>query len=173
MDADRSDTGALSRRLLLVALLPILLAAGLLVWQWQQLTDLRAAEDDDRAAVEAATEVTLAWASVDHRKADDYVESVKQGATGDFLREFSASEAALRALLKDNKSVQVPTIPEDGVGLVERSGDEARVLVAMDATVDNTSVERPQPREYRMQVTVTKVDGEWLVSGMEFIDAQV
>jgi hypothetical protein len=39
--------------------------------------------------------------------------------------------------------------------------------------VDNTSVKQPQPREYRLQVTVTRVDGDWLVSGMEFINAQV
>jgi Mce-associated membrane protein len=161
-----------SLRLLALVLVPVVLAAALAVWQWLELADQRAAEDDDRAAVEAATEVTLAWASVDHRRADEYVETVKEGATGAFLKEFSASENALRALLKDNKSVQVPTIPEDGVGLVERSGDEARVLIAMDATVDNTSVKRPQPREYRLQVTVSKVEGEWLVSGMEFIDVQ-
>jgi Mce-associated membrane protein len=160
-------------RLGVVVVVPILLAAALLTWQWQRLDDLRTAEADDEAAVAAAKEVTLAWASVDHRKADEYVAAVKEGATGSFLEEFSASEAALRALLEDNESVQVPTIPDDGVGLVERSDDEARVLIAMDATVDNTSVDEPQPREYRLQVTVTKVDGEWLVSGMEFIDAQV
>ena len=120
----------------------------------------------------AATRETLAWASVDYRKADEYVASVEESATGEFLAQFQESEKALRQLLATNKSVQLPTIPEGGVGLVERKGDQAKVLVAMDATVTNKASREPQPRQYRLLVTLDKVEDEWLTSGLEFIDAQ-
>jgi Mce-associated membrane protein len=152
--------------------LPVAAAAG--VWQWQaaEHRDAQASLDKDQAALAAAREQTLAWASVDYRTVDDYIAKVEAGATGDFLTQFQQSEKPLRQLLAANKSVQVPTIPDDGVGLLERDGDEARVLIAMDATVTNKSTKTPQPRQYRLQVTVVDEDGHWLTKGLEFIDAQ-
>jgi hypothetical protein len=182
VDADRPDGPAVTRsggrsRLLpvllaLLLVLPVVAAAAL--WRWQA-AELGTAEDgrsEDEAAVTAATRETLAWASVDWRKADEYVTTVEDGATGAFLSQFQDSEPALRQLLASNRSVQVPTIPKDGAGLLERSGDEARVLIAMDATVTNKSAKTPQPRQYRLEVTLTKQDGDWLTSGLEFIDAR-
>ena len=169
-------TGARSRLsgvlLGLALVVPVVAAAG--VWQWQsaELDDAQGSHSEDRAALNAATRETLAWASVDYRKADEYVASVEGTATGAFLKQFQESEKALRQLLASNKSVQVPTIPEGGAGLLERDGDQARVLIAMDATVTNKASKTPQPRQYRLQVTLDKVDGEWLTSGLEFIDAQ-
>jgi Mce-associated membrane protein len=66
----------------------------------------------------------------------------------------------------------VPTVPEGGVALLERDDDQARVLVAMDAAVTNKSAKRPQPRQYRLQVELTRTEGEWLISGLEFIDGR-
>lgn len=151
--------------------LPVILAAGLWVWQHREHQAADESRAEDRAAVTAATRETLAWASVDYRKADDYVTSVEAGATGDFLAQFQKSEPALRELLRTNKSVQVPSIPKDGAGLLERDGDQAQVLIALDATVTNKSTKTPQPRQYRLQVSLVKTGGEWLTSGLEFIDA--
>jgi Mce-associated membrane protein len=156
--------------LVLVLALPVVLAGALWFWQARELEQAEDARAEDRAAVNAATALTLAWASVDHRKVDEYVESVTSGATGDFLQEFENAEPFLRQTLKDNKSVQVPTIPKEGAALLERSGDDARVIVAMDAAVSNKQTKRPQARQYRLQVTLQKEAGEWLVSGLEFID---
>lgn len=166
----RSSLSIILLALLLVV--PVVAAAAL--WRWQS-GELEAAQDrrvEDQAALTAATRETLAWASVDWRKADEYVTTVEDGATGAFLSQFQKSEPALRQLLSTNKSVQVPTIPKDGAGLLERDGDEARVLIAMDATVTNKSTKTPQPRQYRLEVTLTKQDGDWLTSGLEFIDAR-
>lgn len=114
----------------------------------------------------------LTWGAVDHRRLDDYVESVKESATGDFLEQFEQSEEALRELVAENRSVQLPTVPPDGIGLLERIDDTARVLVAMDATVTNKATEQPQPRQYRLQLTLLEEDGTWRVSGLEFVDAR-
>jgi Mce-associated membrane protein len=144
--------------------------AAWLVWSGRA-HDAESTRTEDRAALDAATLETLNWASVDYRKADDFVTRVKQGATGKFLQQFEQSEKALRTLIRQNRSVQVPSIPKDGAALLERRGSEARVLIVMDANVTNTSTSTPQPRQYRLQVTVTKVDGRWLTSNLEFVDA--
>lgn len=153
-------------------LLPIAVAIGLWIWQDGQRDAAVAAAAEDRAALNAATLQTLNWASVDYRDVDAFVEKVSAGATGPFLQQFQESETALRRLIGSNESVQVPSIPRGGAGLLERRGDEARVLIVMDAQVTNTSAPKPQPRQYRLQVTVSKVEGEWLTSELEFIDEQ-
>jgi Mce-associated membrane protein len=158
--------------LALVALLvPVVLTAVLWVTQSRQVAAAEDVRAEDRAALDAATRETLNWASVDYRKVDDFVDTVKEGATGTFLQQFQQSETALRTLINQNKSVQVPTIPKDGAALLERRGNEARVLIVMDANVTNKSATTPQPRQYRLQVTVSKVDGRWLTSNLELVDA--
>ena len=178
MDADRPDARSLSARLgsrsstLALLLVPVLLAGALWVWQEQRYDAAREQADTDRAVLEAARSGVLTWGAVDHREVDEYVEAVKESATGDFLTQFEQSEPALRDLLQQNRSVQVPTVPADGVGLLERIDGTARVLVAMDATVTNKATEQPQPRQYRLQLTLLEEDGTWLVSGLEFVDAR-
>jgi Mce-associated membrane protein len=159
-------------RVVLALLLPVLVAAGLFVWQDGERDAAAASAAEDRAALNAATLQTLNWASVDYRDVDSFVAKVQAGATGDFAQQFDESEDALRELIESNESVQVPTIPNGGAGLLERRDDQARVLIVMDAQVTNTSAKTPQPRQYRLQVTVSKVEGRWLTSQLEFIDEQ-
>ncbi len=154
----------------LVLALPLLLAAGLWWWQADELAQVRDQRAEDSAAVNAATALTMAWASVDYREVDAYVEAVRAGATGDFRDQFENAEPFLRRTLVDNKSVQVPTIPKGGAALLERRDGQARVLVAMDAQVSNKRTNRPQARQYRLQVQLAEEEGRWLVSGLEFID---
>ncbi len=181
VDADRPHDGAMTAPsprapgvvrtalALLAVLLPAVSGVALWAWQNNEHGSAVAARDADRAAVKAATAEVLAWASVDYRKIDDYFVSVEKGATGKFLEEFKQSEKPLRSLLAENKSIQVPTIPKDGAGLLERRGDTARVVVALDASVSNTSSKSPQPRQYRLQLTLVRVDGRWLTNNLELV----
>lgn len=155
--------------LVLLLLVPPVAAAGLWLWQRDVYATERDQRAEERAVLVAAAEGTTAWASVDYTDVDAYFARVQEVATGDFLAEFQDSEASLRSLLVENESVQVPVIPKGGVGLLERTGDSARVLVAMDATVTNKNTETPQPRQYRLQLVLDRVEGEWLISTLEFV----
>lgn len=154
--------------LLAVLLLPAV-AGGVLWWQHDRNEAAVAAREEDRAAVRAATREVRTWATVDYRKLDEYFEAVRAGATKQFLDEFTQTEEVLRRELVANEAVQVPSFPKGGSGLLERQGDRARVVVAFDAVVTNKTTQGPQPRQYRMQVTLEKVKGEWLTSVLEFV----
>jgi len=172
MTAPPNTRGPAAVRTVLAVIAVLLPAAsGVALWWWQdqEHATVAASRDADGAAVQAATREVMAWASVDYRKVDEYFASVEKGATGKFLEEFKQSETPLRSLLTENKSVQIPTIPKDGAGLLERDGTTARVVVALDATVSNTSTKSPQPRQYRLQLTLQKVGGTWLTSNLEFV----
>lgn len=153
----------------LLVVLPLVIGATLLVLARGEYADQRDERAQDRAALNAATANTLAWGSVDYRELDAYFTAVKDTSTGEFLEQFAATEEDLRSLLVENESVQVPIIPRGGAALLEREGDTARVIIAMDANVSNVTTETPQPREYRLQVTLTRVDGEWRTSVLEFV----
>jgi len=150
----------------------VLVAAGS-IWTWTWAVGEREAqqreEKADRAAVEAGREVALDWTRVDFRDAQGYVDLVASHATGSFLEEFTDSGDALIELMKANKSVQTASIPPDGIALIERDGDAAEVAVALDAEVTNVSTPTPEPRQYRLKITLELVDGEWLTSGLEFV----
>ncbi len=60
--------------LVLVLALPVVVAGALWLWQARELDQAEDALAEDRAAVNAATALTLAWASVDHREADEYID---------------------------------------------------------------------------------------------------
>ena len=160
------------RTLLAVLLVVLPLVVGGVAW-WltdREHDDAEAGRAEDRAVVDAATLEVLNWATVDYRELDDYFDVVREGATGQFLDEFTQTEKTLRQGLVQNESVQVPTIPKNGAGLLERDGDTARVVVAFDAVVTNLATKgKPQPRQYRMQVTLKKVDGDWLTERLEFV----
>jgi Mce-associated membrane protein len=152
-----------------IVLLPPVLGAGVFAWQHHEHDRAEAAKQLDADAVRAATLEVQNWAAVDYRKLDSYFKLVEGGATGKFLQEFTQTEPTLREGLTKNKSVQVPTIPKNGAGLLERDGNNARVVVAFDAVVTNISTKGPQPRQYRMQVTLQKVGGRWLTDNLEFV----
>ena len=152
-------------------LVPVVMSAVLWRLQADRVGELEAAASTDRDALMAATRETLALSTIDYRKTDEYVAAVKQGTTGAFLAEFEKTEEQAITFIKQNRSVQVPSIPKDGAALLERRGGEARLLVAMDVQVSNRAIKTPQPRQYRLQVTMTKVGARWLISDLEPVDA--
>lgn len=157
-------------------LLLVPLVAAVALWRWQagELETVQSLRDQERAAVNAATLQTMTWANVDHRKADEYVEAVQKGSTGNFLELFKARAEFTKKLLRDNETVQVPSIPKDGAALLELDGSTAQVLVAVDATVQNAAIRKagkgPQPRQFRFKVTLSRVDGRWLTSDLGLVD---
>ena len=171
--SDPSSPGAARHRpvaaLLVVCGLVLLLTAALLVWQARAASDLAQDRELDSEAVAAARAQTMDWASVDFRDAEAYVETVKANATGDFLDKFEKTDETLVNLIVTNKSKQVPTVPPGGVGLIEREGDTARVVVALDATVTNISTPEPAPRQYRLMLTLHRVDGQWRTAQLELV----
>lgn len=151
-------------------LLPVLAGVSVYLWQDSERDNAVVAAQRDKDVVRAATQEVLTWAQVDYQQLDDYFTRVKAGATGEFLDQFEQTEQTLRQGLTENQSVQVPTIPRNGVALLERNGNQARVIVAIDAVVTNRATEgKPQPRQYRMQATMQEVGGRWLISKLEYV----
>jgi Mce-associated membrane protein len=119
--------------------------------------------------LEAARSEVQAFINIDYRRMDESIEAVLAGATGKFQEQFDKAGGDLRRILTENKSVMVGKVLSAGVVSIDK--DSARVFVGTTATVRNTLTNnRPQGREFRLQVDLVDVDGEWLAADIQFLD---
>lgn len=89
------------------------------------------------------------------------------GATGEFKSEISSQKSPFINVIKQQKVSSAGSISAAGIESV--NGDNASVLVAAAATVKNSQSPAGAARDYRMQVTMQKVNGQWLASQVEFV----
>ncbi len=155
----------------IVVLALALLAAAIYIWRIQddRLDRAQEAEELDTAAVAAAEDQAMAWTTVDYRKINEYVASIKKGAGGGFLTELEKTEKTLKELTVKNKTVQSAEIPPGGAALVERSGDDATVIVAVDTRVTTRTQPKATERQFRLKLTLQRKDSGWLTTGLEFV----
>lgn len=142
---------------------------GVLVFQ-QARDDQRAQEEQERygAVLAAARDEVEAFINIDYRNAQESIDAVAEGATGDFAEQYDSSSQGVIDLLEQEKSVM------DGevlwAGVTDLDSDSATVLVATTGTVQNQSTDNEKvARYFRLKLDLQKVDGEWLTNNLEFV----
>ena len=118
--------------------------------------------------VAAASDEALALVNIDYRDLDTTYDTVRAGATGQFLKEYTESWDEQVDLFKQSKSVSTGKIRAAGVSTID--DDSASVMVVVEGTAQNTATgNEPQQRRYRWRLDVVDVDGAWLVNKLEFV----
>lgn len=141
-----------------VVLVALLATSGVLWWQDR--------DHLDDGAVAVAREEASNFFSLDHRTAQKDVDRVLSLATGTFKKEYAAKADEVVAGVKKKRLVVDATVPEQGSAVEYLHGDRAQVLVAVDVTTTLASG-TPEESHYRTRVKLSRVDGVWLVSGLE------
>lgn len=149
----------------LVALVLALAAAAVLTWRTTEQRDDEAAAG--RSAVAAAEAQVLELTTLDQRRIDDQLATLRSHTTGEFRRQFEGILTTFATVVKEQKIQATGSI--GGSGLERLDGRRATVLVASVAEVTNAGAKNPVPRTYRIRVNLSLVEGEWLTSGMEFV----
>jgi Mce-associated membrane protein len=156
---------------LLVAGLVILLAAALVVTgmlgrRWYDQVQVSDARDQ---AVAAARQTTVNFVSISASTVDRDLQRISAGATGEFRDEFSKDQAQVRTAVVDNKVDSKGTVLRAAV--VSATAHAVVVLLAVDATVKNTSAPDGRLSHYRIQVNMARDahSGKWLVSQLQFV----
>jgi Mce-associated membrane protein len=153
-------------RLLAVALLGALAAAGVFGRQWYDQWQLDTARQQ---AVAAARQETVDFVSISAATIDGDLKRIADGATGEFRDEFTRDMPQVRAAVVENKVQSSGTVLRAAV--VSASARAAVVLVALDATVKNTKAPDGRLSHYRIQVSLNRDggSGHWLVSQLQFV----
>ncbi|MFZ2176279.1 MAG: hypothetical protein WAW17_20020 [Rhodococcus sp. (in: high G+C Gram-positive bacteria)] len=142
----------------------LVVAAVLLV-----LDNRSAAERDDRrqAFVDTARQTVLNLTTIHPESAKEDVDRIVAGASGQFREEFEGREDPFVGVVKEANVTTEGEIVESA--LEREDGLSADVLVAARTMVSSTDQPEPAPRDFRMRVTVTDVDGKLTASKVEFV----
>jgi len=133
--------------------------------------------DRDRTAVEqerygdvlasARTEVE-AFINIDYQQAQQSIDAVAAGATGDFAKQYDTATSSVIDVLKRNESVMEGQVLWAGVTTLD--ADSATVIVATTGTVANVSTDNmPVARYFRLKLDLQKVGGAWKTANLEFV----
>jgi Mce-associated membrane protein len=162
----RSPGAWLTIGVLLVALLATVVATGVLGRRWY---DQRQLDAGRQQALAAARQTTVNFVSISAASVDRDLQRIADGATGQFKDEFSQDTPQVRAAVVANNVDSHGTVLRAGVVSADRRS--AVVLLAVDATVKNTSAPDGRLSHYRIQTSLVRDahSGRWLVSQLQFV----
>jgi Mce-associated membrane protein len=150
----------------LVVLVGALVAAGLAGRAWYDQSQL---DGYRQQALAAARQTTVNFVSISAATVDADLRRIADGATGQFKDEFTGDMAQIRGAVLANKVDSRGTVLRAAVVSLNRRS--AVVLVAVDATVKNTSAPDGRLSHYRIQVNLARDahSGRWLVAQLQFV----
>ncbi|GAA1257439.1 hypothetical protein [Oryzihumus leptocrescens] len=142
----------------------VALAVSLLLW----VESGRAADrrDGTRAATAAARTAVETMLSYDYKTFDQHTAQVDALLTGAFRTEFdNGTKQSVKPLAVANQAVVQARASE--VGVMSASDNTVRVLAFVNQATTSAKLDRPQVDQNRVILTMSRVDGRWLVSKVE------
>jgi Mce-associated membrane protein len=116
----------------------------------------------------AASKEATAFVNIRYDTAQESIDAVMVGATGDFRDQYAQATDALITLLQDNKSIRTGEVIWAGV--VAQDPDSATVILATTGTVQNNQTgANPKAENYRIQMDLVSEKGKWLTSDLQFV----
>ncbi len=149
-----------------VWVIAVVALAGVLVWQVVELREDR--RDDARRdeVREVATAQVLDLTTLDSDTVDQKLESMTSRTAGEFTDQIGTITATFADLVRTNDIAASGVV--DSAAVSRLTKDDATVVVASTATVSEAGGE-PSQRTYRLRVTLEQGDGDWKITGMEFV----
>lgn len=142
----------------------VALAVSLLLW----VESGRAADrrDGTRAATAAARTAVETMLSYDYKTFDQHTAQVDALLTGAFRTEFdNGTRQSVKPLAVANQAVVQARASE--VGVMSAGDNTVRVLAFVNQATTSAKLDRPQVDQNRVILTMSRVDGRWLVSKVE------
>ena len=147
-----------------LALALVALVVSLLLW----VEAGRAADRSNgtRAATSAARTAVESMLSYDYKTFDEHTKAVDALLTGSFRAEFDkGTTESVKPLAVQNQAVVQARAGE--VGVMSASDNTVRVLAFVNQSTTSAKLDRPQVDQNRVILTMSKVEGRWLVSKVE------
>lgn len=146
------------------AVLAVVLAGLIATSAWLWSSNPGYSSDLDQSATAVARQQVINFFSLDHRHVESDADRVMSLATGKFKQQYAQQRERVEQGVRKKKLVVTAEVPDNGAAVEYQHGDEARVLVAVDATTARAGAAKPDTNRYRVRLTLQRIDGQWLVS---------
>lgn len=141
--------------------------ASLAGWLGYRTYESNRAEEQRNVFLQTARQGALNLTTIDWQNAEADVQRILDSATGNFYDDFQQRAEPFVQVVKQAQSKSVGSVSEAGL---ESAGDsEAQALVAVTVQTTNAGAPEPQPRAWRMRISVQQIDGQAKVSKVEFV----
>ena len=164
---ERAQSAGFRRGLLVFLLAALLVASGSLIWLVAHRTGSGADTSAEREQVMSLSDQFVLRMGTygpdlldDQGQMPDYRSGVKELITAKFATSFDTQVGAAEGLVKQTGVTRKADVYATGVSSLD--DDSADVLVA-GAFTDSYKNKPGEPLAVRMQVSLVKVDGKWLV----------
>ncbi|AEF39344.1 flagellar basal body-associated FliL family protein [Hoyosella subflava] len=148
----------------LVVIVGLGAAAGYLFFQLRA-ADARDAQRQDY--LQAARQTVLNLTSITPETARDDIDRILATATGEFEREFDGRiDPFVSVVVEANVATEGEIIE---AGLESETDSGGTVLLAARTYVTNVAQTEPQPRDFRLRVSIVEEDGVMKTSNVEFV----
>jgi Mce-associated membrane protein len=117
--------------------------------------------------VEVGRQGAVNLTTISYTEADADVQRILDSSTGTFYDDFKKRSQPFVEVVKQAQSKSEGTVT--AAGLESQAGDQAQVLVAVTVNTTIASAPEPQPRSWRMRISVQKVSDGAKVSNVEFV----
>jgi Mce-associated membrane protein len=165
---ERTDPVATSLRLAaLVGVLVVVALAGLAIFLGVRAYQAHQLNDQRNLLLETGRQTALNLTTIDWQHADADVQRILASATGEFFDDFAQRSKPFVDVVKQTQSTSVGTVTESG--LESLTGNEAQVLVTVAVKTTDSAASQPDPRNWRMRMTVEKVGNGAKVSDVQFV----
>lgn len=145
----------------------VLALASLAGWLGYRTYESNRAEEQRNVFLQTARQGALNLTTIDWQNAEGDVQRILDSATGSFYDDFQQRAEPFVQVVKQAQSKSVGAVAEAGL---ESVGDsEAQALVAVTVQTTNAGAPEPQPRAWRMRISVQEIDGQAKVSNVEFV----
>jgi Mce-associated membrane protein len=149
-------------------LVAVLLVAACALAFWR-LREERRHDELGREAVEVAETQVIDMTTVDQDNVDERLSTLIDRTTGDFRRQFEAFAETFADGVTQAGITSGETRLTAGLVSLDEDETDATVLIASTTQVTSKGQRNARPAYFRWQVDLRRVDGGWLVSGMEFV----
>ncbi|GAB2673736.1 hypothetical protein GCM10027271_38160 [Saccharopolyspora gloriosae] len=163
----RGRLRALRRPSVLAAALVILLLLGGLTYTGVRLREAAANEAARTEALAAGERYALALTTYDHQNLPDNFGSVSENASPAFAGQYREVSDGLTQLIQQYRATSKGEVR--GAGAVQVDQDRAVLVLFVDQTITNTNSPEPRVDRTRMQLTLVRPDGRWLIDDVKLI----
>lgn len=164
---DRDGAGSGARLAVAVLGVVTVLLAGLIAYLVQEKRDLAAMDKARDQALHAATLAAQDISSYDYRTMDSDLRRALAHTTGKFRTDFEREIPRVKSAAQSSKTIVEGTAIKTGI---EDAGAKRVVaLVYLNQQTVKESSTQQLPTQYRIRLTMVKIDGRWLVERLDMV----